>query len=226
MEYSLSNAYTYIFKSKGWLWKVFILTLLNVPTVYLISQYEMKKLSYYSPDFYFLCFLVMATMTIGLGYCARCTQNLMFLDHNNPNILPKWSGFFDDYLIVGLKKTWYYFIVGFCMWPKMFSLKNVLLPESGIDLALEGLFCEKFEYKKCPDLESMLEMMRENKGFYYKLSFTQFGVALLFIFIVFISSSFNLGFQSVLYLAPLMISYYLLVSAYCAGISGQCIAKT
>lgn len=222
MEDSLSSAYTYIFKNKNWLLRLIILSMLNIPIIVLLLLYDAKKLNYHSTEFYLLLITTIITMLINMGYYARCTRNLIYLDPNNQNIMPQWKSYIFEYLDLGIKKAWFYFISGFMMFPMMFTFERLMLPRVGFDFALEGLFCTDFNYKN-PDFKSMLDGISDNKELYYKMAFTNSVLPLCLIALIF-AGHYKVTYirtEYIILLSSFFLSYYFLIQSYFSAVSAK-----
>lgn len=220
MEYSLSNAYTQIFKSKNWALKLTVMFLLNLPTVYLLISFVTWDLTFKSFGIYFLFLVAFITLFINLGYCAAYAKNLIYLDHNNPDILPKWNGHFLDYFRLGIKKFQFYYESRFTM---LLSSKDIPL-NAGIEIAMEALFCKTLNQKNAnlnSMLDSMLNSIRKNNALYNKMVFINALESLTCAILCIIFYKLNVRIESYVVLIGLYLSYYFLTSSYFAYIAAK-----
>lgn len=221
MEYSLSNAYTQIFKSKGWAIKLTFMFLLNLPTAYLLISCVTLNVNFKSFGIYFLFLVALITLFINLGYCAAYAKNLIYLDHNDADILPKWSGHFLDYFSLGIKKFQFYYESRFTM---LLSSKDISLQNAGIEIAIEALFCKTLNQRNAninPMLNSMLNSMRENNALYNKMIFINALESLACAILCIILYKLNARVESYIVIITLYLSYYCLTSSYFAYIAAK-----
>lgn len=212
MEKKISNAFTYMFKDTEWKYKLIVLTLLSVPSVY--NSY-LKDIKHVKEPQILLLLLVIITSILISGYMSKCIQNIIYSNAEAPS-LPAWEDDFWGYLIIGLKKILAGILILIALIPGTLLIIPLLI-FIFLSIALERIFCEKFDITAYYAWKKAFNLIKLNPGKYIQiiLMYIPLIIALAIIALIFFST------PLILVVLPIVTTYYMLVSAYLKGIVGS-----
>lgn len=213
MEKKISNAFTYMFKDAQWKYKLLVLTLLSVPSVY---QSYLKDIKHVKEPQLILLLLVIITSILMSGYISKCIQNIIYSNAENAPMLPAWEDDFGGYFIIGLKKILAGILILIALIPGTLLIIPLLV-FIFLTIALERIFCERFDITSYYAWKKAFNLIKLNPTKYIQiiLMYIPLVLALGLITLLFFNTPF------ILVILPVVATYYALVSAYLKGIVGS-----
>lgn len=223
MNKSIKHAFKFMFQDKDWKYKIFLLSALAFPSLYLNYQAEQLK-QFLTPNsgnifsilwFVLLMFILILYSTFLFeGYCCKCTQNIIFAkeDTGSNNILPTWESNFWGFSKIGIAFSIGAFLLGI-----VFLLTSILIIPIFIYIfgyiALKTLFCVDFKINAFFKWGKAKELIKINPSNYWRVILSIFGVYIIFGAIAHLSES-SLIF---VFLGSFAQAYFFLVIAYLCG---------
>lgn len=220
MDKSILSAFTFMFKDKDWLYKLFILLMLYLPSAYYshlasgVKPEMMKQGQINYADLALCVILTIFTCAISTGYLAKCTHLIIKNDGEKAFKMPDWEDDFWSYLFIGFKKGFAIFATSLLLSPTIVLFAIPVLIFSFIFLALDNVFCIDFKFNSYLDWKQAFSIITSNNKLYYNILFLSF----VFSFIPGLFSLLKL--PTILFSALFAgcMSYCALVYAYFVGI--------
>jgi hypothetical protein len=240
MEKTIKNAFTYMFKDGDWKYKLFILLILQLPSIILgsLSVLMPKMLKGVGLDLYiYMILLVVISIisgVISLGYFVKCGNNIIYCDKNSSQIdvLPKW----EDNILQFLKLGSLYYVAIFLFLTVMFLFgflgslfSKILMPLSIIIFlvfliilpfylysaaAIAALFYINYDIRVFFQIKKIKKIVFYDSKKYFKIISI---IAFISILIALIQNIFMKTFIIFL-LIPILQTYLFLVSTYLSAI--------
>lgn len=222
MDKSIPNAFIFMFKDSEWLYKVFILLMLYLPSAYYSNMLSEKNLIGLNPNnidyqgVLFCVLLIALTMTISTGYLAKCTHNIIKYN-GEKSFMPNWEDDFWNYLLIGLKKAIAVTFTSLLLLPTIFLFAIPPFIFSFIFLALDNVFCIDFKLSAYFDWKKAFSIIVDNKQLYFIILF------LAAILSIIPSLCYLLKLPTILFslLFAACMTYTTLVYAYLIGIASR-----
>lgn len=213
MEKKISNAFTYMFKDSEWKYKMLILVLLTVPSVY---QSYLKDIKHIKEPQILLLIAVIFTSILISGYVAKCIQNIIFSNAENNIQLPAWEDNFWGYFVIGIKKILASLLIVIALIPASILIVPLII-FIFISIVLERIFCEEFNMTSYFQWGKAFDLIKQNPRKYIQILLTYIPLVIILgiITLLFFKTPF------ILVVLPVVTSYYALVSAYLKGIIGS-----
>lgn len=244
MQKTVGNAFNYMFKDKDWCTKfagvVLLLIIMYGPFLFLVQQFiyfcinnsslnhSIKPpmpalsdiLSFCIPLLIIILFISIIYYFVE-GYFARCTQNIIKNDTEQPAFLPEFkNNFFNSYL-TGAKKYAAVRAIFTLIQPANICLFIPSLLLSLMKPALNRLYCNEFEFEAYFKWKEAYELISKNAGLYIAIVIIEilFTVSMFVFLIMFFIFKIHVALIS-LFMA-IYSAYIFFVEAYLEAIVGE-----
>jgi len=219
MDKSILKSFTYMFDANDRAFKISILVMLYLPIAYFSYVMMTIKANGATPQLNYgniviFFFIVWLTSLFATGYLAKCTQNIILFNGDQPFDMPNWEDNFIGYLVIGFKKGVSVFVTTLVLLPTVILLAIPLLIYSFIYPALDNIFCSEFKFNSYFSWKKAFSIIASNNKLYYSI------LGLLFLLSIARNLFYLLKLPAGLFifLLAIFMAYLSLISAYWIGI--------